>query len=380
MTRSEFQPFVMEWMMSKWENVVDVNLSESGVHPMTLTELLELGGQDLGSVGDVLINYPQANGTVELREAIAALYQGATPDNVLVTVGAAEANFLALTTLLEPGDEAVIMLPNYMQVWGIAKNHGFKVRECHLSEDQGWAPDLAGLEAAAASKTKLIAVCNPNNPTGRIMTGSEMDAVVAVAERTGAWLLADEVYRGAERETDEDTPSFYGRYDKVLAQGSMSKAYGLPGLRVGWSVGPAKTLDDMWARHEYTTIATTALSNHLTALALSESLRPKILARTRRYIRDGFPVPEEWMKSHGDLFQLVPPQAAAIAFVRYRIDINSSELVERLRDEKSVFIIPGDHFGVDGHLRISYGLPHDYLRDGLDRIHEMLVELEPARA
>ena len=95
MTRSEFQPFVMERMMSKWENVVDVNLSESGVHPMTLTELVELGGQDLGSVGDVLINYPQANGTVELREAIAALYPGATPDNVLVTVGAAEANFLA---------------------------------------------------------------------------------------------------------------------------------------------------------------------------------------------------------------------------------------------------------------------------------------------
>ena len=136
----------------------------------------------------------------------------------------------------------------------------------------------------------------------------------------------------------------------------------------------------MWARHEYTTIATTALSNHLTALALSEQVRPKILARTRRYIRDGFPVLEEWMKSHGDLFQLVPPQAAAIAFVRYRIGINSSELVERLRDEKSVLIIPGDHFGVDGHLRISYGLPHDYLRDGLDRIHQMLVQLEPARA
>jgi aspartate/methionine/tyrosine aminotransferase len=377
---NRFQPFVMERMMSKWENVVDVNLSESGVHPMTLRELVELGGLDLASIGDVLINYPQANGTIELREAIAALYDGAGADNVLVTVGAAEANFLAMTTLLEPGDEVVVMLPNYMQVWGIAKNHGMQVRECHLSESQGWAPDLAGLEAAATSNTRLIAVCNPNNPTGRIMTGPEMDTVVSVAERTGAWLLADEVYRGAERETDEETPSFFGRYDKVLAQGSMSKAYGLPGLRVGWSVGPAKVLDDMWARHEYTTIATTALSNHLTALALSESLRPRILARTRRYIRDGFPVLEEWMKSHGDMFQLVPPQAAAIAFVRYRLDINSSELVERLRDEKSVLIIPGDHFGVDGHLRISYGLHHDYLRDGLERIHEMLLELDPARS
>jgi aspartate/methionine/tyrosine aminotransferase len=265
-----------------------------------------------------------------------------------------------------------------MQVWGIAKNRGVTVRECHLSEERGWAPDLAELEAAATPKTKLVAVCNPNNPTGRIMTDPEMDAVVAAAARTGAWLLADEVYRGAERETDEETPSFYGRYDKVLAQGSMSKAYGLPGLRIGWSVGPAQTLDEMWARHEYTTISTTALSNHLTALALSEKVRPQILARTRRYIREGFPVLEEWMKGHGDMFQIVPPQAAAIAFVRYHIDINSTRLVERLRDEKGVLIVPGDHFGLDGHLRISYGLPHDDLRDGLDRIHALLVELGPA--
>ncbi|MCG6921426.1 MAG: aminotransferase class I/II-fold pyridoxal phosphate-dependent enzyme [Acidobacteria bacterium] len=377
---TEFQPFVMERMMSKWENVVDVNLSESGVHPMTLGELLEMGGLELDAVADVPINYPQANGTIELRETIAAMYPGATADDVLVTVGAAEANYLALTTLLQPGDEAVIMLPNYMQVWGIAKNRGITVRECHLSEERGWALDLAELDAAATPKTKLIAVCNPNNPTGRIMTNPEMDAVVATAERAGAWLLADEVYRGAERETDEETPSFYGRYDKVLAQGSMSKAYGLPGLRIGWSVGPAQTLDDMWARHEYTTISTTALSNRLTALALSEKVRPQILARTRRYIREGFPVLEEWMKGHGDMFQIVPPQAAAIAFARYRIGTNSTELVNRLKDEQSVLIVPGDHFGLDGHLRISYGLPHDYLRDGLDRIHQALVELEAAGA
>ena len=377
---STFQPFVMERMMSKWENVVDVNLSESGVHPMTLAELLEMGGLDHTAVTDVLINYPQANGTVELRETIAGLYPGATADNVLVTVGAAEANYLAVTTLLQPGDEAVILLPNYMQVWGIAKNHGIAVRECHLSEERGWAPDLAELQATVTPKTKLIAVCNPNNPTGRIMTPQEMDAVVAVAERTGAWLLADEVYRGAERETDEEAPSFYGRYDKVLAQGSMSKAYGLPGLRVGWSVGPAETLDEMWARHEYTTIATTALSNQLTTLALSPAVRPQVLARTRRYIREGYPVFEEWMKGHGDTFEIVPPQAAAIAFARYRIDVNSTELVQRLRDEKSVLIVPGDHFGLDGYLRISYGLPHDYLRDGLERIQSLLAELTRAGA
>ena len=373
---TEFTPFVMERMMSKWENVVDINLSESGVHPMTLGELLALHGTSMEELAGVEINYPQANGMVELRQTIADIYGAPSPDNVLITVGAAEANYLAVHTLLEPGDEAVIMFPNYMQLWGVVKNRGIDVKDFHLVAENGWAPDLAELGAAVGPRTKLIAVCNPNNPTGRILTEAEMDAIVAIAAKAGVWLLADEVYAGAERETDAVTPSFYGRYDKVIAVGSMSKAYGLPGLRTGWAVGPADTLDDMWARHEYTTIATTMLSNRLTHMALSPEVRPSILKRTRDYIRGGYPVLEQWMAQHGNTFKMFPPEAAAIAFVRYNLDINSTRLVERLRDEKSVLIVPGDHFGLDGHLRISYGLAHDYLSAGLERIHELIMELD----
>ena len=372
---TEFQPFVMERMMSKWENVVDYNLSESGVHPMTLGELLAMDGKSPDSLADVDFDYPQANGSVELRQNIAQYYPGADLDNVLVTVGAAEANYLSLHTLLDPGDEVVIMMPNYMQVWGVAKNHGLRIKTFNLLEAEGWAPDLAELERVVGPATKMIAVCNPNNPTGRIMTEAEMSAVVATAERVGAWILADEVYAGAERMTDDQAPTFYGRSERVIAVGSMSKAYGLPGLRIGWAVGPPGTIDDMWARHEYTTITTTMLSNKLTTIALSETVRPQILARTRKYIRDGYPVLEAWVRSHGNTFSLVPPEAAAIAFVRYHIDINSTTLVERLRDHKSTLIVPGDHFGLDHYLRISYGLSHDYLTAGLDRIHETIMEL-----
>ena len=373
---SQFHPFAIERMMGKWENVVDINLSESGVHPMTLSELLALNDSNVEALADVEINYPQANGLPELRRNIAAIYNGATEDNVLVTVGAAEANYLTIHTLLNPGDEAVIMRPNYMQVWGVAKNHGVIIRDFDLREENGWAPDLAQLESTVSAETKLIAVCNPNNPTGRIMTEAEMDAVVAAADRVGAWLLADEVYAGAERETDTETPSFFGRYDKVIAMGSMSKAYGLPGLRIGWAVGPAATLDEMWARHDYTTISTTMLSNTLAAIALSSKVRPQILARTRKFIRDGYPVLEEWVRSHGNTFTLYPSQAAAIAFVRYNLAINSTELVTRLKEEKSVLMVPGDHFGLDNYLRISFGLPHDYLRDGLERAHDFILNAQ----
>ena len=370
-----FQPFDMERMMSKWENIVEYNLSESGVHPVTVRGLLD----DPTMVEELLdteLNYPQANGIVELREHIAALYPGATADNVLVTVGCAEANFIALQTLLAPGDEMVMMLPNYMQVWGIGHNYGFQVRAFHLQEERGWAPDLDELHDVVSEKTKLIAVCNPNNPTGYILTPEEMDAIVAAAERVGAWLMADEVYSGAERLTNAQTPSFWGRYDKVLAMNSLSKAYGLPGLRIGWVVGPADTVDEIWARHEYTTISATVLANKMAAIALSPQVRPRLIQRTRDYIRRGFPILDGWLESHEATFTLVPPQAAAITFVRYHLGINSTELVERLMREKSVLIIPGDHFGLDHHLRISFGLPPDYLRAGLDRIHELIVELQ----
>ncbi len=188
--------------------------------------------------------------------------------------------------------------------------------------------------------------------------------------------LADEVYSGAERVTDVKTPSFWGRYDKVLAINSLSKAYGLPGLRIGWVVAPEDMIGKLWARHEYTTIDTTMLANKLGALALSPDVRPRIIQRVRDYVRRGFPVLDTWLKSHRKTFSLVPPQAAAVAFVRYHFDMNSTELVERLIHEKSVLIVPGDHFGLDHFVRISFGLPHNYLRPALDRIHDLIVELQ----
>ena len=373
--RVTFQPFDMERMMSKWENIIEYNLSESGVHPLAIRDLVD-DPAVIDELLDTPLHYPQTNGIPELREHIASLYPGATPDNVLVTVGCIEANFITLQTLVAPGEEIVVMLPNYMQIWGAAQNLGIRVKTFHLREELGWAPDLDELNDVVSQKTKLIAVCNPNNPTGHILTEAEMGAIAATAENVGAWLLADEVYSGAERLTDTQTPSFWGLYDKVLAMNSLSKAYGLPGLRIGWVVAPTDIVDEIWARHEYVNISAPMLSNQLAAIALSPRVRPRLLQRTREYLRRGFPILDAWLESHEGTFSLVPPEAAAIAYVRYDLDVNSTELVERLLREKSVFIVPGDHFGMDRYLRISYGLPEDYLTAGLDRIHELIAELQ----
>jgi aspartate/methionine/tyrosine aminotransferase len=373
-----FQPFAMERFMSKYEMEVEYNLSESGVHPLLVRELLDNDPDRIKHLLGVELNYAYANGNPELRGNIARLYNGATADNVLVTVGAIEANYNTIRALLNPQDEIIVMLPNYMQIWGIAKNHDLNLKTFSLQEDKGWAPDLAELEEALTPQTKLIAICNPNNPTGRILSESEMESIVNLADRVGAWILADEVYAGAEREREEETPSFYGRYDKVIAVGSLSKAYGLPGLRTGWAVGPAEIVDKIWQWHEYTTLSATAVANQLAAFALSPDVRPRVIQRTREYIRRGYPVLKRWLDSHPGTFSLRAPDAAAIAFVRYALDINSTEFVDRLRREKSVLIVPGDHFGLDHCLRISFGLPHDYLEAALDRIHELITELAPA--
>ena len=370
-----FQPFQMERMLSRFEKEVEYNLSESGVHPILLRELVDRENGYLQSLLDTDLNYPHTNGIPQLRQNIARLYQGGTPENVLVTVGAIEANYLVLKTLLAAGDEIVVMLPNYMQIWGLAKNHGLALKTFQLREETGWTPDLAELESVVTASTRLIAVCNPNNPTGSVLSESEMDAIVNLADRVGSWILADEVYAGAERLTDEETPSFYGRYDKALVTGSLSKAYGLPGLRIGWVVAPAGIVDDIWARHEYTTISATMLSNQLAALALSPEVRPWLLRRTRSYIRRGYPVLRSWMDLHPGSFSLRPPDAGAIAFIRYHFEVNSTRLVERLALEKSVLIVPGDHFGIDHFVRVSFGLPHSYLQSALGRFHDMIEEL-----
>ena len=371
--KKDFYPFMLERDMSAWEYKVKYNLSESGVHPMTITDLSEGDNEFVEQILTSELNYAQANGISELRDNIAALYPGATRDNVIVTTGAAQANFTSILTALDPGDEIVVMLPNYMQIYGIGINYGLHVKTFSLKEDLGWSVDIDEVGDVVSDKTKLIAVCNPNNPTGHIMTDDEMNAVVKAAERAGAWLLSDEVYAGAEHHQEEVTPSFWGRYDRVLAVGSMSKAYGLPGLRIGWVVAPADMVDEIWARQDYITISASMLGNKLAAYALSPEVLPRIIARTRQYVRSGYKNLDNWVQEHSDLLSVIPPQAAAIAFVRYHKEVNSSELVQRLIKEHDTYIVPGYLFGLDHHLRISYGMSADYVNEGLSRIYKTLV-------
>ena len=372
----KLEQFEMERMQSTWENLVEFNLSESGVHPMTPRELLEDSALDV--VLDQPLVYTQSNGTKQLRAFISALYPGSTPEHVQVTNGGSEANYISVWRLVEPGDEVVMLVPNYMQTWGLVRAFGGTVREWPLVEDRTagrWRPDLAALATLVNERTRLIVICTPNNPTGATLTADELDHIGRVASAHGAWVLSDEVYRGAEL-GDAESPSRWGRYERVIITSGLSKAYGLPGLRIGWIVAPPEFVASTWSYHDYTTIAPGALSDRLARVALDPARRPGILGRTRRIIRENLPLIEDWLNAHAPMFSWTRPQAGAIVYVRYNYSINSTELVTRLRNEKSVLIVPGDHFGMDGYLRLGFGERPDYLRSGLERLHALLTTLD----
>jgi len=370
----KLEPFAMERMQSTYENQVDFNLSESGVHPLRLGELVD----DTASRDALLaegLRYTQSNGTVPLRASIAALYAGATPNHIQVTNGGSEANYITTWNLVEPGDEVVMMVPNYMQTWGLTRAFGATVKEWPLvNSGSRWSVDADALAHIVSPRTRLIIICNPNNPTGVRIEADDLDRIAAIAARHGSWILSDEIYRGAERDARE-TPTIWGRSDRAIVTSGLSKAYGLPGLRIGWAVGPPALIASLWSYHDYTTISPGALSDCLARRALEPARRARILARTRGILNQNFPVIAAWLDAHGGLFSYAPPDAGAIVYVRYHHSINSTELVTRLRQQKSVLIVPGDHFGMDGYLRLGFGDEPTYLSAGLNRVAELIADL-----
>ncbi len=369
-------PFTLERVQSEWEHRVRYNLSESGVSPLSARGLLG-EGPALDALLDAPLLYTQTNGTPALRASIAALYPGAAADDVLVTNGGSEANFVVTWRMVEPGDEVVVMVPAYMQIAGLVQAFGGIVREWPMVRTGGlWRPDLDRLTDLVTAKTRAVVINTPNNPTGARLTAADLDAVAAAADRVGAWVVSDEIYRGAEFDGVE-SPSMWGRSARVIVTSGLSKAYGLPGLRVGWAVGPPGVAAALWAYHDYTSIAPGALSDRLATAALAPATRARLLDRTRTILRENVPRVEAWLRDCGHSFEWTTPDAGAFLYARYGLPIGSTALTERLREEESVLIVPGDAFGMDGYLRFGVGEHADYVLAGLDRLRAFLDRLAP---
>lgn len=366
--------FLMERLQSTYENSVECNLTESGVQSLMVKELV-----DPMTIGDLHLGYGHTDGTPELKAAVATLYPGAGPENILITNGTAEANYLVAWAFGDGAAEAAMTVPNYLQMWGALESFGTTVRPVSHSVVGGrWALDLDQLASNVTNHTTLIAVCNPNNPTGGIFTETEMAAICRAADRSGAWIMADEVYRGAER-TGPIGPTFWGRAERVIATAGLSKAYGLPGLRLGWVVAPPEMIAQLWKYKDYTTIGASPLSDHLARIALEPAARHRILARTRTIINEQYPTIESWLGERPEVFQWIAPMAGGFVYPQFSLPLTSTDLAERLRLKKSTLVVPGDHFNMGPYLRLGFGYDPTILREGLRRIGELIDDITSAR-
>ena len=375
----KIEAFEMMRMQCLYDREVEFDLSETTVLPLRVSELLD-GVDDVERFISNALGYPESKGSQLLRERIAQFYMDCKPENITVTNGCSEANYLTLWTLLEPGGRLACMIPNYMQAWGLGRAYAdgvdaFRLVKQEQAGQYRWTLDVEGLKRAVTPKTNVILITNPNNPTGAVLTAAEMDAVVDVARKAGAWLVVDEVYRGAEVQ-GETTPSFWGRYEKIVITSGLSKAFGLGGLRIGWVVAPPKLIEELGVRFDYLTVTPSLLSDHLGTIVMEPQRRESILARTRHIIRKNLPPIEEWFLKRDDIFTYFRPEAGAFVYCQYNIPINSTELVNRLRVEQSVLLTAGDQHGLDKGIRTGFGFGIAKTLKGLARVEALMRSLK----
>jgi hypothetical protein len=370
----QIKEFKLERTLARYQNEVEFDLSASGIYPMFISEILHPSEME-DVYNNLHLKYVHTAGPRHLREAVASFYQDMDPDCVFMTNGSAEALFLLAWSLIDPGDEVAFMLPNFMLMSHVIESNGGVVKNFRLDPDKGWALDVDNIKAAVTPKTKLICVCNPNNPTGTVLTKERMAEIVDVADSVGAYLLSDEVYRGAEQ-GEEETPSFWGMYDKVIVVSGLSKSFGLPGLRIGWIAGPGEIVEKSWFYHDFLSTTVTTFSDYLATKALQPEMREKIFARNKGIVRQNLATFSEWVESHEGTLTFTPPQAGCFAFVKFDLPVTSWDLVMDMVKNNSVFVIPGSCFEIEGHLRMNFGVEKAYLAKGLERVDKTLAGYE----
>lgn len=364
--------FGVEKWMNRWETACRYNLAETCVESLTVDELLGLAGMDRGAFLEQLapmrLTYGAITGTDRLRAAIAALYQTATPADVLVTHGAIGANHLVYEALVEPGDVVASVVPTYQQHTSIPESLGAEVRPIRLREERGWLPDLDQLRSAAAG-AKVIALVNPNNPTGSLLDEAALGEIVAIARREGAWIVADEVYRGTDQEGDGTSPSLVDLYERAVGIGSMSKAFSLAGLRLGWVVAPPDVLEAVSRHRDYSVISVGMVDDLLASIALEA--RVALLGRNRSIVRENLATLDAWVNAEPQI-SYVRPRSGTTALLRCDADLPSESLCLRLLEAEGVLLTPGSALDVEGYLRIGYANSATILREGLARTSAFL--------
>ncbi|MCU9840225.1 aminotransferase [Ruegeria sp. WL0004] len=369
----EIRPFGVEIWMNEFETKCDLNLAETCVESITLGELFDMAGireSILDELATMKMGYGAIEGSNRLRDAIAGLYEAQTRDNILTTHGTIGANSLVHHALVSRGDHVISVIPTYQQHYSIPESLGAEIELLHLRPENQFLPDLEELRGMVRPDTRLIAINNPNNPTGALMDRELLEQVVAIARSVDAWLLCDEVYRGTDQEGDGYTAAIADLYEKGISTAGMSKAYSLAGLRVGWVAGSAVLLREVMLHRDYNTISVGGIDELLSAVALEH--REKIMERAHLITRQNLQIVRKWIANE-PLLSWVPPKSGTTALLKYDLPISSREFCISLIREEGVMLTPGSAMNMEGWLRLGYSNPTADLIVGLQRISAFLT-------
>jgi aspartate/methionine/tyrosine aminotransferase len=365
----KIEEFLLERWMTRHETHVRFDIAESGILPLSTQDLLNLLPSDqrasaLEMLLSLPLGYSEARGTEALRALLAATYQHADADSILVTTGAIEANFLLFNCLLDPGDHMIAPFPAYQQLYSVPKAIGCDVSLWHVGPETGYQYDMRALEKLVTPKTKVIVVNTPHNPTGAMLSPEDAARVYALAESVGATVIGDEAYRWlAVPNGAPFAPPFFDLGPRGISVGTLSKPFGLPGLRTGWIAGPPDLIRRCWSYRDYVTLSPGKLNDALARLALEH--REQIVQRNRGIIEANLREATRWMAERADFLSWTPPRGGLLALIKYDLPMDSLPLADKLALEYSVMLAPGSAFGYEKHLRLGVGQEPKIFAQGL---------------
>jgi aspartate/methionine/tyrosine aminotransferase len=367
-----YSRMTLEDWFDTYQYAVKYDIGESAVKYLTFDQL----GIDLGKLP---IRYGYHKGRPDLRELLASSYPGLTADDVLVTSGGSEANFAIVSTLVKPGDHVVIEHPNYTSLYEVPRSLGCKASLFSLRFEDRFKPDLDLLAKMITPDTKLVSLTHPNNPTGSMITKEELAEVVDLIERKKTILMFDETY--SDLACANRLPSAAPMSDRVVIISSMSKCYGLPGIRIGWLATKNRSIvESVLAIREQVSITNSALGEEIAVRVLER--KNEFLDRARGHVEHNLAIVSEWMYRQ-DTFEWVFPEAGVVSLPRIKAGVNiDPERLWRLLAEKyKTFIIPGRCFEMDNrHFRLGFGGTPEEIKIGLGNLLAAVEELKENRS
>lgn len=364
-------PFKLERYFARYEFKVQYLLSPSDCESLSLSELLQLADpHSLAMWNELRLGYTESQGHPLLRAEISNLYQAIPPQDVLVAVPE-EGIFVAMQTMLRPGDQVIALHPAYQSLHEVARAAGCQVTPWNFTLESGrWQLDLDWLERHLTGHTRLIVLNFPHNPTGYLPTLQELDAILTLARRHGVYIFCDEMYRLLEYAPAGRLPPLCDLYERGISLSGLSKTFALPGLRLGWLATQEHALLEDWlAFKDYTTICNSAPSEVLGIMALRT--KEALIARNLEIIQKNLRHAGQFFARHADCFQWIEPLAGPVAFPRWLGDIPVEEFCQDLLERQGVMVVPGRIFDFPGnHFRVGLGR-HNFPQ-ALDRVNDYL--------